>query len=447
MPEQSDQQDRPRPSTNHPSVVINRPPGFDPADYLRYSQTPAPSSNPRLSPSPTPSLPELPDAFLDHDHQEWRPERHSAPSSVDEETETHRGRVDMPGSFSRGDEDDDESDDEDDEEEQQQDEQENVPQQIGRFTNVSQIPDSQLDAPGQDESGDDDEEIEDREYDNPNYGLYSGELVEIQPKDEEEEEEDDAPLVAMSQIDIGAELEHQPQPSSYLSKFNESVKAMVEQAWEDEKQQLQLPDAHREAFVLHGFHIINSMSRELVPAIIDASVATIPFAQDYPQARLFLAKYEREAAKQVPTSTYQPSIYAQYLVDGEGNGLTAGNLSRLLRRAMRYIRDDEYAAKVDMAIAPTKKMRDGCIDWARGDRRYTDKVNDKTGERTHDKNRVKRIQTLCQTIKANNPSDADPDKLTRPLSEFGYTNNAGTPLEAHKKHRNSNHLMNMLAIC
>ena len=184
--------------------------------------------------------------------------------------------------------------------------------------------------------------------------------------------------------------------------------------------------------------ILNSMDTELIKALVEGLVskkAAIPGHN----VNQVLSRFN-------PPKMIQPSIYMNSICDGMGISPTPAQWRLVCDQMMEYVgqshASDEMAAEIDQLIYPSTRWP---AELARkGLRRYTEWKSylvdeDRfpcTGRRDIVRYFVDRMRHRIETEKDHIPLDA-------PVIEIGFSIDPQKRLREHRRHWNSNYLMNL----
>ncbi|EON69680.1 hypothetical protein W97_08932 [Coniosporium apollinis CBS 100218] len=230
-----------------------------------------------------------------------------------------------------------------------------------------------------------------------------------------------------------------------LSKYAETLRdkgymAVVEQVWADEEQ-----TGHQTFQAVDGvmfkraaLRVLTSTHTCLLREIIEGNLAKA-YRQD-PKVREVLQVNRRKL------NMRQPYIYQQVLVDGNGDSPSAQQLLKIVAYLRTYITadDPQLSNNIDNAVG---NPRVSLTRSQAGYRRYLAKTsNDQLSRRKR-----RQLRTFCTNLSHwcdNIPLKEMEEPLKKPLTEFGYTNNAMVRFKDHAAHRQSNYLMNATeAVC
>jgi hypothetical protein len=168
---------------------------------------------------------------------------------------------------------------------------------------------------------------------------------------------------------------------------------------------------------------------------------------DLPKARKNISELREKLSRManVAPHEYCPSIYGQYLVNKDGESPTVAEIEEILRKIELYIlgfgnkdeqKSGEFAANVEVHFMFLKASAQKA---AEGARMYI--PVDKAARIEVIKAWIAHVRTRIENL----PPD---HRLERPLCEIGY---AAKPIERllqHKKHTDSNYIMNLTeAVC
>ncbi|KAK8203609.1 hypothetical protein IWZ01DRAFT_559938 [Phyllosticta capitalensis] len=297
----------------------------------------------------------------------------------------------------------------------------------------------------------DDGFVEDDEYDGGGYGLYRGEQQEQPIRIDDWQ---DPFLTQLPRIDFDEPDTADTQ--QYINDFAESYEFLLQRVWDEEKKERNLSDVQYESFMDHGLTTLCTMSAETVASIIDGTLPRVASDPDTPRQQAYLINrlYEAEYEHVKDTGIFQPCIYAQYLCDEQGNGPSKRQLLRIMATVSRYVNrttkgSDETARKMDSAHPPrpdTSLRKEFDKDqWSRNWRKFLHTGTD-AGRKQRIKHLEKWIIALRERVgyEQGTPLPPDFDEPTRPLSEFGYTNNHRLRFNDHENHWNSNFIMNLI---
>ncbi|KAK7517303.1 hypothetical protein IWZ03DRAFT_359428 [Phyllosticta citriasiana] len=270
--------------------------------------------------------------------------------------------------------------------------------------------------------------FEDDDYENEGYGMYRGGLSDVDALPDQNKRL----MTGRGKFETFP-TNIDPLVDSYFFYLAQSLRSLADQVFMDERNLKNLPENNRAAFVHHGVFVMASMGLQTVSGILEGTLAQLPRSPNRRQSNAFLELYNAERQRMDRARRYQPCVYVQYFGTSDCKGLPEEILRRILKLMAHYVTDAAYARRVDNAIHALDPSTHEA--WETGYRRYTRQMR---GRHTALQTFVDRVQLRIEDNRAPN----------RPLSEFGFTNNARRRLEDHAMHRNSNFILNLLeAIC
>ncbi|KAK8203647.1 hypothetical protein IWZ01DRAFT_486097 [Phyllosticta capitalensis] len=306
-------------------------------------------------------------------------------------------------------------------------------------------------------------EPENNDYDEPNYGAYGG------PIHEPERNWGNEHLTTLFGIEFRASSFDGP-TRRYLTDFSDSLRKLVQRVWDESEDRGIQGEWQYKSFMKHGVATLASMSTETTVAIIEGILPRVAVEENthFPQARLYLNLYQQELNDMKESlqkgGRFQPCIYAQYLCDEQGNGPTLRDMWFILNALHSYgkrsspklvdLVDNAHNPPTDDAYKERSKRPEF--------QRYFE-----TKSGSSKSSRVPKINAFVEAVQARLPRLPPapeghktwfgvpranlPEALTattRPLAEFGFTNNHSRRFKEHRDHIRSNFLMNLIeAIC
>ncbi|KAJ9662070.1 hypothetical protein H2198_001612 [Neophaeococcomyces mojaviensis] len=147
----------------------------------------------------------------------------------------------------------------------------------------------------------------------------------------------------------------------------------------------------------------------------------------------------------------QPVVYLNQIVDKAGISPTAKQLQQAVKVALQYIDTDndaynDIAFQIDCQIARPRKWSQEHTN--QGLRRYCD-FSKSIIKRNWELNEARRttmqkfLEALSDRLQLQVQSNHGHRPFSRPLSNVGFTKNATHRLKEHKRHQNSNWMMNV----
>ncbi|OMP83207.1 hypothetical protein BK809_0004588 [Diplodia seriata] len=222
-----------------------------------------------------------------------------------------------------------------------------------------------------------------------------------------------------------------PRSHRYLEELKQGHDQLLEKIWDDEiKTGHTLHPMRWDAFLEAGTMILCSMPVQVLLDIMNGELVSNYLSTKASQTKAFLTEHQKQWTAQRANQRYQPVIYQNWLCDHSGNAPSAADVQQLVECVRRYLKEseDEFAQKVDTVVDECPK-----IDWVGGMRRYLESDG-------HVAMAKRFCEAMLQALNTPNPR--------RPFVETGCTNNAQTRLSQHRRHQNSNRLMNLVeAIC